>query len=214
MVYVVERYLPGLGRSHLLSGLSKLASEELRDEGSVVRYLGSTIVLDDEACFCAFEGPSEAAVAEANRRAGLAFDRIVPAVLIQPNQGSSKMSISTSIPSSSRRAPSRRLFLIVTIAAFIAVAAWAITSHSGGQPVRHGAAKETSALRSLTARERQYVTGIASLSPAQLHAAFGTDRIGADDSALGSLTPEQRRYVRAIASLSYERLAAAFSPGP
>ena len=78
MVYVVERYLPGLCRSDLLQGLSRLEQE------SEVRYLGSTIVLDDEACFCQFEGPSEAAVAEANRRAGLSFDRIVSAVTVLP----------------------------------------------------------------------------------------------------------------------------------
>ena len=52
-----------------------------------MRYLGSTIVLGDEACFCQFEGPSEAAVAEANRRAGLSFDRIVPAVTVRPMKG-------------------------------------------------------------------------------------------------------------------------------
>jgi hypothetical protein len=78
MVYVVERYLPGLSRSDLLHALSRLERE------SEVRYLGSTIVLGDEACFCQFEGPSEAAVAEANRRAGLSFDRIVPAVTVMP----------------------------------------------------------------------------------------------------------------------------------
>ena len=49
-----------------------------------MRYLGSAIVLEDEACFCQFEG-LETAVAEANRRAHLRFDRIVPAVLVQPN---------------------------------------------------------------------------------------------------------------------------------
>ena len=84
MVYVVERYLPGLLRSDLLLSLSRL---ELRDEvegEEAVRYLGSTIVLKDEACFCQFDGPSEAAVAEANRRAGLPFDRIVPAVTVTP----------------------------------------------------------------------------------------------------------------------------------
>ena len=81
MVYVVERYLPGLSRSDLLQGLSRLEQE------SAVRYLGSTIVLGDEACFCQFEGPSEAAVAEANRRAGLSFDRIVPAVSVRPTKG-------------------------------------------------------------------------------------------------------------------------------
>ena len=81
MVYVVERYLPGLSRSDLLQGLSRLERDR------EVRYLGSTIVLGDEACFCQFEGPSEAAVAEANRRAGLSFDRIVPAVSVRPTKG-------------------------------------------------------------------------------------------------------------------------------
>ena len=81
MVYVVERYLPGLTRSDLLQGLSRLG------RGSEVRYLGSTIVLGDEACFCQFEGPSEAAVAEANRKAGVPFDRIVPAVTVVPMKG-------------------------------------------------------------------------------------------------------------------------------
>ena len=80
MVYVVKRYLPGLSRSDLLHGLSRL--EQTTETG--VRYLGSTIVLGDDACFCQFEGPSEAAVADANRRAGLSFNRIVPAVTVVP----------------------------------------------------------------------------------------------------------------------------------
>lgn len=84
MVYVVERYLPGLVRSDLLRGLSRLEQLEQREVGHTVRYLGSTIVLDDEACYCRFEGPTEAAVAEANRRAGLDFDRIVRAVTVTP----------------------------------------------------------------------------------------------------------------------------------
>ena len=85
MVYVVERYLPGLSRSDLLHELAKLErTQELPYEAGEVRYLGSTIVLGDEACYCRFEGPSEAAVAEANRRAGLPFDRIVPAVTVTP----------------------------------------------------------------------------------------------------------------------------------
>ena len=78
MVYVVERYLPGLYRAELLQGLARL------EQSPEVRYLGSTIVLGDEACFCQFEAPSEAAVAEVNRKAGLTFDRIVPAVSVKP----------------------------------------------------------------------------------------------------------------------------------
>ena len=94
MVYVVERYLPGLSRTDLLPGLSKLefAIEEHRSEGPAVRYLASTIALSDEGCFCHFEGPSEKAVAEANRRADLPLDRIVPALLVDSQQRRGEMS--------------------------------------------------------------------------------------------------------------------------
>jgi uncharacterized protein DUF4242 len=85
MVFVVERYLPGLCRSHLVHELARLeGTQEQPSTAGEVRYLGSTIVLGDEACYCHFEGPTEAAVAEANRRAGLPFDRIVPAVTVTP----------------------------------------------------------------------------------------------------------------------------------
>ena len=73
MVFVVERYLPGLSRSDLLRGLSRLEQAmrgSYRDEaGGALPRLDHR--LGDEACFCQFEGPSEAAVAEANRLAGL-----------------------------------------------------------------------------------------------------------------------------------------------
>ena len=92
-----------------------------------MRYLGSTIVLEDEACFCQFEASSVAVVTEVNRRADLPFDRIVPAVLVQPTQRSGDMSISTSIPKTARRRRSRPLAAITALAAVIAVAAWAIS---------------------------------------------------------------------------------------
>jgi hypothetical protein len=53
-------------------------------EGVAVCHVGSTIVPGDEACYCQFEAPSEAAVAEANRRAHAPFDRIVAAVSLLP----------------------------------------------------------------------------------------------------------------------------------
>ena len=90
MVYVVERYLPGLDQPQLIRLLGKLGkvTDDLRREGMRVRYLGSTIVPGDEACFCQFDGPSEAAVAEANTRAGVPFDRIVEAVTVPAPDGS------------------------------------------------------------------------------------------------------------------------------
>ena len=79
MVYVVERYVPGVSRAELERQLERLKHVT---RGTQVDYLGSTIVPDDEACFCHFDGPSEEAVAEAYRRAGVPFDRIVAAVAI------------------------------------------------------------------------------------------------------------------------------------
>lgn len=87
MIYVVERYVPGASRSELEQALSPLGSvsEQMRSEGIALRWLGSTIVPQDEACFCQFDAPSENAVAEGNRRAHLAFDRIVAAVAVPPH---------------------------------------------------------------------------------------------------------------------------------
>ena len=84
MDFVVERYLPGIGQRELQDSLARLraATEELRGEGVQVRYLRSTIVPRDEACFCQFEGESSEVVAEANRRAGVPFDRIVTVVAV------------------------------------------------------------------------------------------------------------------------------------
>jgi Protein of unknown function (DUF4242) len=86
MVYVVERYLPGLSREEVEAALRglKQTMPELESEGMRVRYLGSTIVPDDESCFCQFEASSEEAVAEANRRAGIPFARIVAGVAVDP----------------------------------------------------------------------------------------------------------------------------------
>jgi hypothetical protein len=218
MVYVVERYLPGLSRANLLPGLSKLESaiEELQGEGSAVRYLGSTVVLGDEACFCQFEGPSEAAVAEANRRAGLPFDRIVPALLVDSTQRRGQMSVSTSIPKSARLGRFDRLVIVSALAAVIAVVAWAIATYAAGagRPSAHGAvATQAPVLAHLTPQERQYVIGIVSLTPAQFSAAFGTDRPTSDSSGGASLTPREHRYVQAIASMSRAQQAAAFGAG-
>jgi Protein of unknown function (DUF4242) len=177
MVYVVERYLPGHLPADLLPGLARLepALEERKDGASVVRYLGSTIVLGDEACFCQFEGPSEAAVAEVNRKAGLPFDRIVPAVLVQTNQRSSEMSVSTFISRTARRERSHRLIALVAIVVVLAAYAIAcLATSTGEQSRRLNTRSESSVLRSLTPFERQYVTAISSLNPATLAAAFGT----------------------------------------
>jgi hypothetical protein len=118
-----------------------------------------------------------AAVAEANRRAGLSFDRIVPAVLVQPTQRSNDVSISTSIPKPAGRRRSHSLIAIAAVVALFALATWSVATYvldSGTGSVRSSVPTQTSMLRSLTPQERQYVVGVLSLTPTELKAAFGT----------------------------------------
>jgi hypothetical protein len=192
MVYVVERYLPGLSRADLLPRLSRLepVTQDLRQSGVEVRYLGSTIVLEDEACFCEFDSASETAVAEANRRADLPFDRIVPALLVQPTQRSSEMSVSTSIqkPVGLRKSPhSLAIAVVVSVIALCGAAGIATRAFkSGTRPARTSVPTQSSVLRSLSPRQRQYVLGILSLTPAQLQAAFGTSPTSAPGAGSGT----------------------------
>ena len=59
--YLVEHYVPGLGRIALeqMSGGLARAAAETAASGDRVRYLGSTVVPVEDSCFSWFEGPSE-----------------------------------------------------------------------------------------------------------------------------------------------------------
>ena len=92
MVYVVERHLAGLERGELLNGLRRLqrSTQQPTHDTTRVRYLGSTIVIGDDACYCQFEAPSPVAVIDVNRRVGLPVDRIVAAVPVTPTKGETR----------------------------------------------------------------------------------------------------------------------------
>lgn len=191
MVYVVERYLPGLAHSDLLHGLSRLerVEEEQRDPHAV-RYLGSTIVLGDDACFCQFEGPSEAAVAEANREAGLPFDRIVPALTVT-REGSTTMTVSPSIPHTIEMRRSRLLGGVVAVAAAAAAITWALVTYAVN--TGDGSAQSTSIqVQNELATSYENALGApgrarqTSLGPAQQRAL----------DVVNSLTPAQLRGIR------------------
>ena len=79
--FLVERYLPGMSEDALRDWLGRLVPATA---GTSVRYISSTILVEDEACLCHFEAPSAAAVAEVNGRAGVPLDRIVPAQRVKP----------------------------------------------------------------------------------------------------------------------------------
>jgi hypothetical protein len=235
MVYVVERYLPGLHRSDLLSGLSRL--EPPRDQAerpAEVRYLGSTIVLRDEACFCQFEGPSSDAVAEVNRRAGLPFDRIVPAVTVHPK--GAEMSTYPSIPATVELKRGRFFALVVGIAVLTAAVTWAISAYafrSGGTTAAETPAAVQGYMSYLgphptiadgqnaglgTMRSRS----IMSLTAADLAAnalgmgyALPSPQKGPSvESVLASMSPQTREYTKRIMNLTFAQLAAGAAGQP
>jgi uncharacterized membrane protein len=226
MVYVVERYLPGLSRSDLLRGLSRL--EQAVAGLTEVRYLGSTIVLEDEACFCQFEASSETAIAEANRQAGLPYDRIVPAVTVTTTTSrGDHMNVSTHpLPGTVQISRSRLLGLVVLVAALAAALTGAVVAVTVGNS---SSASATPALSSEvqagvnnvplipkmdgarvvgTSAEEQHVQQIVSLTPEELRAAFGTETETA--AALASLTPAERLYVKRMLALTPEQLRAIY----
>jgi hypothetical protein len=100
MVFIVERYITGLPGDveRLLEPLGRVAAE-MRAEGVPVDYAGSLVMAEDDVVLCRFEGPSERIVAELNRRAGVAYDRIVPAVAVGGPRGvGATMQLTDTIP--------------------------------------------------------------------------------------------------------------------
>jgi hypothetical protein len=78
VTYLVERYRPAVGAEEIRSAISRIeeAVSDMARDGTAIRYVRSTLVPADEFVLCVFEAPSEDDVAEANRRAGVRFDRI------------------------------------------------------------------------------------------------------------------------------------------
>jgi hypothetical protein len=224
MVFVVERYLPGLFKSDLLRRLSELerAMEGLWTESRGVRYLGSTIVLKDEACYCQFAGPTAAAVAEANRKAGLSFDRIVPALTVKPERRSS-VNASTSIPATVQIRRGRLVGLVGIVAAVAAAVTWLVlaVAFDSGTAVTLPSAQPASVSVSSDGLASN-VPSIMSLTPAQLAAgALGTGyqlptkRSGPTvASVLASMSPETRRYTKAVMRLTFAQLSAGAAGHP
>lgn len=126
------------------------------------------------------------------------------------------MSVSTSTPQTARLGQGRSFLIVAALTVVIAVTAWAVatyTAGSGTHSTTHGAPSLASVLSGLTPQQRQYVLGIAAMTPAQQRAAFGTDRPSGESSGLASLTPKERQYVQAIAAMSSAEQSAAFGTG-
>jgi hypothetical protein len=85
-LFLVEWYLPhGAERTALADAeRAREASQALALQGTLVRYLGSTLVPSDETCFVMFEAGSAEAVRCLLDQAAMPCDRIVEALRIGP----------------------------------------------------------------------------------------------------------------------------------
>jgi general stress protein YciG len=80
--FLAEVYLAATspGGTAEAAARARAAAEEVARDGSLLRFLRIIFVPGDETCFVAYEAATSEAVAEAGRRAGLDFERIVAAV--------------------------------------------------------------------------------------------------------------------------------------
>jgi Protein of unknown function (DUF4242) len=80
--FLAELYLPttGPGGTAEAAARARTAAEEVARDGDLVRFLRIIFVPGDETCFVSYEAATSEAVAEAGRRAGLDFERIVAVV--------------------------------------------------------------------------------------------------------------------------------------
>lgn len=87
--YTVELRPPDTGWQELQQATARArqATEEMRREGSQVRFLRSLFVPEDDACFFLYEGPSARAVRAAAIRAQLEVLAVDPALRLDPNAG-------------------------------------------------------------------------------------------------------------------------------
>lgn len=85
-VYMVERNLGGISMEDL-GGAQQAAigkAQEMRQDGSDIRYIRSTFAPEDGRCMCLFEANSEQDVKRLNDEAGLPYERVVPAMDLTP----------------------------------------------------------------------------------------------------------------------------------
>lgn len=86
--FLVERYIPRLRPADVdrLGRRLAAATAQLRMEGREIHWLRSYALPDDETCLCIFAAGTRADVEEANRRAESAYERILEALEMEPEE--------------------------------------------------------------------------------------------------------------------------------
>lgn len=120
------------------------------------------------------------------------------------------MNISTPIPTTIQLRRSRLVGLMAAVAALAAAITWALLIFAVDRGAEQAAPAATTGADAPSLSTREYVEGIAAMTPEQLAAAFGNLPF---DTVAQSAT-ERQAYAEAIASLTPEQLAAAFGNVP
>ena len=85
-VFMVERELKGIAMDDLAAAQKAAIgkAEQMREQGSDVRYIRTTFAPEDGRCMCLFEAGSDEEVRRLNDEAGLPYNRVVPAMDLTP----------------------------------------------------------------------------------------------------------------------------------
>ena len=85
-VFMVERSLKGISMDQLAAAQQRAirTAADMTADGTPVRYLRSTFVPDSGRCMCLFESGDRETVEALNRKAEIPFDKVTPALDLQP----------------------------------------------------------------------------------------------------------------------------------
>lgn len=80
--FLAETYVPKQGQAVVDAGAcrTRTAAESLTQEGTLVRFVRTIFVPEDETCFYLFEASSASVVRDVGERAGVRFERIARTV--------------------------------------------------------------------------------------------------------------------------------------
>lgn len=85
-VFMVQRSLKGIPMDQLGAAQQRAiaTASQMRAGGQPVRYIRSAFVPETGQCMCLFEAQNAEQVAELNNKAGIPYDKVVPALDLSP----------------------------------------------------------------------------------------------------------------------------------
>jgi len=94
LLFLVERYLPTASRQAALADAALIVAttDMMAREGARIRFLGSTLVLDDEICFLLFDADNAEDLRRLMERASIPFQHVSHALQIAPDDVTTRTS--------------------------------------------------------------------------------------------------------------------------